>query len=115
MQLAFGSGALWGERTDLGTTSGVGPRQFGILQDVTVDFDWTNKELYGMFQYPVAIGRGQAKISGKAKFARVEGLLFSDLFFGQTATTGQFGVMSLEPDTIPSTTPFSITVNNAAQ
>ena len=39
MQLAFGAGALWGERTDLGTVTGVGPRQFGVLQDVTIDFD----------------------------------------------------------------------------
>src|SRR6516225_3439263 len=70
MQLAFGSGALWGERTDLGTVTGVGPRQFGVLQDIAIDFDWTNKELYGQYQFPVAIGRGQAKITGKAKFAR---------------------------------------------
>jgi hypothetical protein len=114
MQLEFGSGALWGERTDLGIASGVGPRQFGIMQDITVDFDWTSKELYGMFQYPVAIGRGQAKISGKVKYAQIQGLLYSDLFFGQPATVGQFGVQTLEPETIPSTTPFQITVAHAA-
>ena len=114
MQLAFGSGALWGERTDLGITSGVGPRQFGVLQDITVDFDWTNKELYGQYQFPVAIGRGQAKITGKAKFARILGLLYSDLFFGQGATTGQFGIAEYEADTIPATTPFQVTVANAS-
>ncbi len=114
MQLAFGSGALWGERTDLGITSGVGPRQFGVLQDIAVDFDWTNKELYGQFQFPVAIGRGQAKITGKAKFARILGLLFSDIYFGQTAATGQFGIAEYEAETIPSTTPFQITVANAS-
>jgi hypothetical protein len=114
MQLAFGSGALWGERTDLGLTSGIGPRQFGVLQDVSIDFDWTNKELYGQYQFPVAIGRGQAKISGKAKFARILGLLYSDLFFGQAAVTGQFGVAEYEMDTIPATTPFQITVANAS-
>jgi hypothetical protein len=114
MQLAFGSGALWGERTDLGIASGVGPRQFGVLQDISVDFDWTNKELYGQYQFPVAIGRGQAKITGKAKFARILGLLYSDLFFGQAAVTGQFGVQEYEADTIPGTTPFQITVGNAA-
>jgi hypothetical protein len=114
MQLAFGSGALWGERTDLGTVTGVGPRQFGVLQDITVDFDWTNKELYGQFQFPVAIGRGQAKITGKAKFAQILGLLYSDLFFGQAAVTGQFGIQEYEADTVPATTPFQITVGNAA-
>jgi hypothetical protein len=114
MQLAFGSGALWGERTDLGTVTGVGPRQFGVLQDVTIDFDWTDKELYGQYQFPVAIGRGQAKITGKAKFARVLGLLYSDLFFGIATSTGQFGVQEYEADTVPATTPFQITVANAA-
>jgi hypothetical protein len=114
MQLAFGSGALWGERTDLGLTSGVGPRQFGVLQDISVDFDWTNKELYGQYQFPVAIGRGQAKITGKAKFAQILGLLYSDLFWGQPATTGQFGIAEFEADAIPATTPFQITVANAA-
>ena len=38
MQLSFGSGAVWGERTDV-TGSGIGPRQFGVLQDIQIDFD----------------------------------------------------------------------------
>jgi hypothetical protein len=114
MQLAFGAGALWGERTDLGTVTGVGPRQFGVLQDIAIDFDWTNKELYGQYQFPVAIGRGQAKITGKAKFAQILGLLYSDLFFGLAAVTGQFGIQEYEADTIPATTPFQITVGNAS-
>ena len=114
MQLSFGAGALWGERTDLGVTSGIGPRQFGVLQDISVDFDWTAKELYGQFQFPVAIGRGQAKISGKAKYAQILGLIYSDIFFGQTATTGQFGIAEYEADAIPATTPFQVTVANAA-
>jgi hypothetical protein len=114
MQLAFGSGALWGERTDLGITSGIGPRQFGVLQDIAIDFDWTNKELYGQFQFPVAIGRGQGKISGKAKFAQILGLLYSDIFFGITAATGQFGIAEYEADTVPASSPFQVTVANAA-
>ena len=73
MQLSFGSGAVWGERTDV-TGSGIGPRQFGVLQDIQIDFDWTDKELYGQLQFPVAIARGQGKITGKAKFAQILGL-----------------------------------------
>jgi hypothetical protein len=113
MQLAFGAGALWGERTDQ-TGSGIGPRQFGVLQDIQIDFDWTAKELYGQYQFPVAIGRGQGKITGKAKFARILGLLYSDLFFGQSAATGQFGVAEYEADVVPASSPFSVTVANAA-
>ena len=64
MQLAFGAGALWGNRTDV-TGSGIGPEQFGILQDVQIDWDWTTKELWGQHQFPVDIARGQGKITGK--------------------------------------------------
>jgi hypothetical protein len=113
MQLSFGSGALWGERTDL-TGSGIGPRQFGVLQDIQIDFDWTDKELYGQVQFPVAIARGQGKISGKAKFAQILGMLYSDIFFGTTAATGQFAVSELEAAVVPATTPFTVAVANAS-
>jgi hypothetical protein len=42
MQLSFGAGAVWGERTDV-AGSGIGPRQFGVLQDIQIDFDWTTR------------------------------------------------------------------------
>jgi hypothetical protein len=96
MQLSFGSGAIWGERTDT-TGSGIGPRQFGVLQEIQIDFDWSDKELYGQRQFPIAIARGQGKITGKAKFAQILGLLYSDIFFGLTPATGQFAVAQLKP------------------
>jgi hypothetical protein len=116
MQLSFGAGALFGERTDvqIGTTGGNGARQFGVLQDIQIDFDWTSKELYGQYQFPLAIARGQGKITGKAKFARILGLLYSDIFFGQSAATGQFAVSQYEAQTVPSSTPYTVTVANAA-
>ena len=113
MQLSFGSGAVWGERTDV-TGSGIGPRQFGVLQDIQIDFDWSDKELYGQLQFPVAIARGQGKITGKAKFAQILGLLYSDIFFGLTPATGQFAVSQLEAATVPATTPYAVTAANAA-
>ena len=113
MQLSFGSGELWGERTDV-TGSGIGPRQFGILQDITVDIDWTTKELYGQNQFPQAIARGQGKISGKAKFAQIFGLLWADVCFGQTPTVGQLLTMPNEAGTVPAVTPYEITVAQAS-
>jgi hypothetical protein len=113
MQLAFGAGALWGTRTDV-TGSGIGPDQFGILQDVQIDFDWTTKELWGQFQFPVDIARGQGKITGKAKFARIYGAIYGDLFFGQTPATGQLTVSENEAATVPATTPYTVTVANAS-
>jgi hypothetical protein len=113
MQLAFGAGALWGNRTDV-TGSGIGPDQFGILQDVQIDFDWTTKELWGQFQFPVDIARGQGKIAGKAKFARIFGAIYGDLFFGQTPAAGQLTVSENEAANVPATTPYTIAVANAA-
>ncbi|MGH7093766.1 MAG: hypothetical protein ACREFB_09560 [Stellaceae bacterium] len=113
MQLAFGAGALWGNRTDA-TGSGIGPDQFAILQDVEIDWDWQTKELFGQFQFPLDIARGQGKITGKAKFARIFGAIYGDLFFGQTAATGQLTVSENEAAAVPATTPFTVTVANAA-
>src|SRR6202045_84790 len=113
MQLSFGSGAVWGERTDV-TGSGVGPRQFGGLQDIHIDFDWTDKPLYGQLQFPVAVARGQGKITGSAKFAQILGLLYSDIFFGLTPATGQFAVSQLEAASVPAVTPYTVAVANAA-
>lgn len=112
-QLSFGPGAMWGERIDL-TGSGIGPRQFGLMQDVTIDFDFTDKELYGQMQFPAAIARGQGKITGKAKIAQINGLLYSDIFWGLTPATGQFGVAQAEPATIPAaTSPVTIATSAA--
>jgi hypothetical protein len=67
MQLIFGIGALWGTRTDV---SGIGPDQFAILQDNSIDFTFEVKELYSQLGYPIDIARGKGKVTG-AKMARV--------------------------------------------
>ncbi|MBV9828529.1 MAG: hypothetical protein JO001_23115 [Alphaproteobacteria bacterium] len=112
MQLAFGAGALWGNRTDV-TGSGIGPDQFGILQDVQIDWDWQTRELWGQFQFPVDIARGQGKITGKAKFARIFGAIYGDLFFGQTPAAGQVTVSENEAATVPASPAYTVTVANA--
>ena len=101
MELVFGIGALWGQRSDI---SGVGPDQFAILQDNTVDFSFELKELYGQLQFPVDIARGKGKITGKAKSARVFAALYADIFFGSTYTTGETNVAEAEIHTIATTT-----------
>ncbi len=113
MQLSFGSGALWGERTDQ-TGSGIGPRQFGLIQDVQINVDFTEKELYGQFQFAQVVARGQGKITGTAKYAQILGLLYSDLFFGEAAAVGQFSVSQLEANFVPSLTPFQFNVAHGA-
>jgi hypothetical protein len=104
---------MWGVRTDT-TGSGIGPRQFGLLQDVDLTVSFTAKELYGQSQFPAALARGQGKVKGKAKFARINVRLYSDVFFGLTASTGNSTTAQYEAATIPATTPFTATVANAA-
>ncbi|HLY44485.1 MAG TPA: hypothetical protein VKQ73_02805 [Stellaceae bacterium] len=113
MQLAFGAGALWGNRSDV-TGSGIGPDQFGILQDVQIDWDWQTRELWGQFQFPLDIARGQGKITGKAKFARIFGAIYGDLFFGQVPAAGQLTVAENEAASVPATGPYTVPVANAA-
>lgn len=109
-QYTFGSGELWGVRTDVANST---PMQFGTLQEASVEFTSNVKELHGQYQFPVAVGRGSGKISGKCKFAQINGKLFADLFFGVTPTVGQLKTASNEAGTIPGT-PFAITVANGA-
>jgi hypothetical protein len=79
MQYSFGSGVLYGRSID---TVNATPVRFGALQGVSLDFSFTVKELYGSFQFPIALGRGTGKITGKADFAQINAQAYNDLFFG---------------------------------
>jgi hypothetical protein len=101
VQVIFGIGALWGTRNDI---TGVGPDQFAILQDNSIDFQFEVKELYSQLGYPVDIARGKGKITGKAKMARVFAALYADLFFGASVATGEDNVSENETYTLAATT-----------
>jgi len=105
--LAFGSGVL------IGTTS-AGPLQFGTLQDVSVDFSFSVKSLMGQYQFPVAVARGAGKISGKAKFANIDGPILNTIFFGNTPATGETLWSYNEGATVGAASPYTATVANAA-
>lgn len=108
----FGSGTLIMTRTDIANST---PSTVGVLQDVQVDFDFTNKELIGQYQFPVDVARGQGKIVGKAKFARIYGRTINDMFFGQTLdTTGGILASLLEAHSVPAISTYTVTVTNAA-
>lgn len=83
MQYEFGTGTLFGVSTT--GASPATPVRFGALQGVTIDFAFTQKELYGSYQFPLALARGTAKITGKADFAQFNAQIFNDLFFGESA------------------------------
>jgi hypothetical protein len=112
MQTLFGSGAMWG--TPLTDSQGnlitnPTPVRFGIAQEISMDVEFSTKELYGTLQFPVAIGRGTAKVSGSIKNAQVNGRMWASLFFGQPLTEGIFSdVLDTIGEVIPAT-PYEIT------
>lgn len=107
----FGAGTIWGTSTATGAT----PIKFGALQDVSFDFSPTVKTLFGGYQFPLAARRGTVKVTGKAKFAQIQGAVYDALFFGQAGVTGQTLVANGESASIPATPgPYTVTVANSA-
>jgi hypothetical protein len=108
-QFVFGSGTLIMKRTDVAMTP---PSLLGTLQDLTIDFDRKIESLLGQYNVAVALGGGELKVSGKAKFARFQATQFNNLFFGQTLTPSA----SLEMTTGEAATVSSaaVTVTNGA-
>lgn len=100
-QYGFGSGSLFGVNT---TTANSTPQKFGALQDVTLDFSFTSKELRGQYQFPLTVARGTGKVTGKAKFGQISGKLMSDLFFGTTSAQGKVMTAIDEAGTITTNT-----------
>jgi hypothetical protein len=110
-QFIFGSGNLFGTRTDQSNST---PVEFAAMQEVAIDFSFSTKELYGQKQFPLAIGRGEGKITGKAKFAQIRARAYNDLFFGSTMATGETLTAYHEAGTVPAATTYTVTVANAA-
>lgn len=109
MQFGFGSGSAWGIDSGANPT----PGRYDILQEGSVDFSFSNKQMVGEYQMPVAVGRGSGKISGKVKWGRLQGRAINSIFFGATKAAGQTSVSKDEAGTIPGT-PYQITVANSA-
>jgi hypothetical protein len=111
---SFGSGVLLGTRTDNTPGANITPVNFGLVQEVTIEETATIKELTGQFQRPVAIARGTIKTHGKAKVARISGMVFANLFYGVAPSAGQLATSFGEAGTVPATAPFTVPVANAA-
>src|SRR5882724_10875273 len=106
----FGAGQLFAVPN---SGSPAQPAQFGTLQDVSVNFSFTNKELYGQYQFPVAIGRGPGKVDGKASAASINAAAMNNIFFGGTTSTG--GLQSvIEAGTVPGVSTYTVTVSHSA-
>ncbi len=85
MGFSFGSGNV--TAVPVSGISDLTPVQFGTLQDISVDYDFSTKQLMGQSQFPVAVARASGKITGKAKLANFSARQFN-LLFGCSVTTG---------------------------
>jgi len=108
-QYNFGAGNFFAVPTGATPT----PVRCGVLQEVSIDFSASNKSLVGQYQYAAAIGRGQVKVTGKAKFANISAAAYNSLFFNNTVATGMTLFSIDELGTIPAT-PYAVTVANGA-
>lgn len=109
---AFGTGTLIAKRTDTANTP---PFLFGVLQDVTLDFDQKLESLVGQSKVAVALGDGELKITGKAKFARMQMTMVSNLLVGASMTTGTLEMASAgEAASVPANSPYTYVVANAS-
>jgi hypothetical protein len=102
----FGSGVL------IGTPSGGSPINFGLVQEVSLNVATSTKALYGQYNFPVAIGAGTKKMSGKAKMARVSGQALGALFFGIAPSTGSTLTQFGETTAVPAASPYTYTTTN---
>ena len=84
-QSVFGVGFLFATPTGANAT----PMRFGALQDVSVDFSFDTKALYGSSQFALEQARGKGKIEIKAGIGRVDPNLFNSIFFGLAPSTGE--------------------------
>ena len=111
-QLSFGSGNVFA--VPVSGISDQTPVQFGTLQDVSVDFSFTMKDLMGQYQFPVATARSAGKITGKAKTANFSARMFNLVFGSAVTNTGQTNVSATEAGAVPATNPYTVTAANSA-
>lgn len=113
IQINFGVGTLVTTRTDISNAT---PTKFGVIQDVEVDFAFTNKDLIGQSQFPVDVARAAGKITGKAKTAQFNARALNDTFFGQSLNIAS-GVLlaNNEAHSVPAPSgPYTVTVTHSS-
>jgi len=85
------------------------PTQLITLQDIGVDFSYTNKPLMGQLQFPVAVARAEGKVDMKCKFAGLGAKIINDLMFGGTVAAGGEVIFVANSSQTPSSGSFTIT------
>lgn len=111
--LSFNSGLCYFVDPDTHPT----PTNIKVLQSASIELKATNKELFGQNIFPVAVGRAQVKVSGKAKFADYQPRLIRDFIGGANnslMTAGETLIANGEAQSVPGSSTYTITVTNSA-
>lgn len=90
------------------------PCNFGKISSADIETARSVKPIQGGQVWPIDFAGGAMKGTLKAKMAAVSPLAIAALFFGVTPGTGQTLTQYLEAGAIPATTPFQVTVSQAA-
>lgn len=107
----FGPGIAMVARTDVANGT---PLNAGFVNEFSLDFSASQKDLFGQYQFPLVSARGTIKATGKFKNAVLSGLVMSSIFFGQSMTAGGFDWNVQESHSIPASSPYTVTVTNSA-
>jgi len=107
----FGAGRVFA----IGNYANPTPARALVPQSQSIDFKRKTESLFGENQLAVAVGAGQMEVSGKVEYGKANARLIYETMFGDSSTTGS----SLEADgeavTVPSSTPYTVPVANAAE
>jgi hypothetical protein len=95
----------------IGTPQGGTPINFGLAQEISLNVATSTKALYGQYNFPVAIGSGTRKMTGKAKLARISGQALGSLFFGVSPIVGGTQTQFGEATSVPSSSPYTYTTS----
>ncbi len=87
-----------------------GPVQVGALQDAELHIKWAKKKLYGAFQFPLRVARGEGEVTWKAKGGFFSGAAIATILAGSVTTAGTVVPIVSEPHQIPSGTPYTVVV-----
>jgi hypothetical protein len=104
----FGVGNWFCRRTDTNFTQ---PVLLGVLQNMELNIERTNKELIGQYAMPVDIAQAAMKITGKGTYASVSVNNLNNTILGQTLSTNA-GFQIASPEAV--TGALTVTVTHGA-
>ena len=110
----FGAGALFINPNGGNLASNPTPFRIGILQEASYTLKGETVKLYGQNRLPDIVAPSEIDLSIKCSFAGIQGLTLSQAFLVGTVGAGVKQMIDQEKATIPSATPYTVTVTNSA-